>query len=337
MDENSHSPGTAPGDTVDARTRRRVVVASFIGNFVEWFDYAVYGYLAVTIARVFFPDADPQAGLLSTFALFAISFLVRPLGGFFWGGLGDRIGRKNALAASILIMSAATFCIGLLPGYAQVGIWAPILLLLIRLVQGFSAAGEYAGSSAFLTEYAPAGRRGRYASVVPASTAAGLLLGSLAPHLVRAQPFLWPLKTPVIERIYSAAGVGLYDALAYFGARGRRTVPFHAHLSKKSAKKLFPDVRGDALVGAIRFYDARVDDARLVLALVRTAARYGALAANRARATGLITDRAGKVAGALVRDEETGTTHQGRAGTTIAASAVDGFGSGATLGATVIC
>lgn len=164
---------------VGKEARRKVVAASFIGNFVEWFDYAAYGYLATTIALVFFPQEDKQLALLSTFALFAISFLVRPIGGFVWGHLGDRIGRRNALSWSILIMSLATFCIGLLPGYAVLGFGAPLLLLLLRLVQGFSASGEYAGASAFLVEYAPANKRGLFAAVVPASTAAGLLLGSL--------------------------------------------------------------------------------------------------------------------------------------------------------------
>ncbi|TYD00134.1 MHS family MFS transporter [Arthrobacter echini] len=170
--------------TVDRSTRRRVVAASFIGNFVEWFDYAVYGYLAVTIAAVFFPESDPQTGLLLTFALFAISFLVRPIGGFVWGHIGDKVGRRTALSLSILIMSGATFCIALIPSYAIIGIWAPILLLLLRVVQGFSASGEYAGASAFLVEYAPEKKRGLYAAVVPASTAAGLLLGSLIAGLL---------------------------------------------------------------------------------------------------------------------------------------------------------
>lgn len=159
--------------------RRKVVAASFIGNFVEWFDYAAYGYLAITIAAVFFPQSAPQTALLLTFGLFAISFLVRPLGGFFWGHIGDRIGRREALSWSILLMSGATFAIALLPGYLTIGVAAPLLLLALRLVQGFSASGEYAGASAFLVEYAPAHRRGLYAAVVPASTAAGLLLGSL--------------------------------------------------------------------------------------------------------------------------------------------------------------
>ncbi|WP_431712052.1 MFS transporter [Glutamicibacter uratoxydans] len=169
---------------VGQATRRKVVTASFIGNFVEWFDYAAYGYLAVTISVVFFPESAPQTALLMTFALFAISFLIRPLGGFIWGHIGDRVGRREALSWSILLMSGATFCIALLPSYNMIGIWAPILLLLMRLVQGFSASGEYAGASAFLVEYAPANRRGLYAAVVPASTATGLLLGSLMAALL---------------------------------------------------------------------------------------------------------------------------------------------------------
>lgn len=163
---------------------RRVVSASFIGNLVEWFDYAVYGYLATTIAGVFFPEASPTAGLLATFGVFALSFIIRPVGGLFWGHLGDRVGRRNALSLSILIMSAATFVIALLPGYTHVGLAAPALLLVTRLVQGFSAAGEYAGASAFLFEYAPPDRKGLYTSVVPASTAGGLLLGSVVVTLL---------------------------------------------------------------------------------------------------------------------------------------------------------
>src|SRR5699024_2000874 len=108
---------------------------------VEWFDYAVYGYLAATISVTFFPESSQTAGLLATFGLFAVSFLVRPLGGIFWGYFGDRNGRRAALSASILIMSSSTVAIGLLPTYAQIGVAAPALLLFVRLAQGFSAAG----------------------------------------------------------------------------------------------------------------------------------------------------------------------------------------------------
>ncbi|WP_314194972.1 MFS transporter [uncultured Arthrobacter sp.] len=184
----THTPEAADSELkveqVSKDTRRRVITASFIGNFVEWFDYAVYGYLAGIISTVFFPEADRQTALLATFGVFAISFFVRPLGGFFWGHIGDRLGRRKALSLSIVIMSVATFCIALIPGYGTIGILAPVLLLLVRVVQGFSASGEYAGASAFLVEYAPAHRRGLYAAVVPASTAAGLLLGSLLAALL---------------------------------------------------------------------------------------------------------------------------------------------------------
>src|SRR5688500_3869427 len=149
------SPASGVNGDVSKETRRKVVTASFIGNFVEWFDYAVYGYLAATISSVFFPETDRQTALLATFGVFAVSFFIRPLGGFIWGHIGDRLGRRKALSLSILIMSGATFCIALIPGYNTIGLLAPILLLLVRIVQGFSAAGEYAGAAAFLVEYAP--------------------------------------------------------------------------------------------------------------------------------------------------------------------------------------
>lgn len=171
---------SAPTGTTGRSTMRRVVSASFLGNLVEWFDYAVYGYLSTTIAGVFFPGSSPTSGLLATFGVFALSFVVRPLGGVFWGHFGDRFGRRKALSLSIMIMSAATFAIAVIPGHSRIGVLAPSLLLLARIVQGFSAAGEYAGAAAYLYEYAPPNRRGLYTSVVPASTAGGLLVGSLA-------------------------------------------------------------------------------------------------------------------------------------------------------------
>ncbi|MCG5078609.1 MFS transporter [Paraburkholderia tagetis] len=163
----------------DVGLLKRAALASFIGNFVEWFDYASYGYLATIIAVMFFPKSDAMTGLLAAYGVFAVSFVVRPLGGVVWGHFGDRHGRRAALSLSILIMSCSTFLIAFLPTYAQVGMIAPVLLLLVRVVQGFSASGEYAGASAFLAEFAPPGKRGVYTSIVPASTAAGLLFGSV--------------------------------------------------------------------------------------------------------------------------------------------------------------
>ena len=158
---------------------KKVVGSSFLGNFIEWFDYASYSYFATVIAVVFFPEGDKMVATMSTFAVFALSFLVRPIGALFWGNMGDKKGRKWTLSVSILLMSGATFLIGCLPGYSVIGIGAPALLLVLRMCQSFSASGEYAGASTFIAEYAPKDHRGFYCSMVPASTATGLLVGSL--------------------------------------------------------------------------------------------------------------------------------------------------------------
>lgn len=157
---------------------RKVALSSFLGNFIEWFDYASYSYFATTIALVFFPTGNHTVAMLQTFGVFALSFVLRPIGALFWGNFGDKKGRKGALAISIMFMSGASFLIGCLPSYAMVGILAPALLLLLRMVQGFSASGEYAGAATFLGEYAPTKKRGIYCSLIPASTAIGLLAGS---------------------------------------------------------------------------------------------------------------------------------------------------------------
>lgn len=152
---------------------RKVAVSSFLGNFIEWFDYASYSYFATTIALVFFPTDNHTVAMLQTFGVFALSFILRPIGALFWGSYGDKKGRKAALAHSIMFMSGASFLIGCLPSYSVIGVGAPILLLLLRMVQGFSASGEYAGAATFLGEYAPTSKRGIYCSLIPASTAIG--------------------------------------------------------------------------------------------------------------------------------------------------------------------
>lgn len=141
---------------------RRVLTSAAIGQFVEWYDFVIYAYSAAIIAKLFFPNADPTAALLSTFAIYAVGFVMRPLGGFIFGPLGDRIGRRRVLSLVILMMGAATLCIGLLPTYEQIGLLAPLLLVVCRLVQGLSAAGETVGSNAFVAEHAPSDRRGLY-------------------------------------------------------------------------------------------------------------------------------------------------------------------------------
>ncbi|MFE2939065.1 glycine betaine/L-proline transporter ProP [Streptomyces sp. NPDC059255] len=157
----------------DERAVKRAVKAASLGNAMEWFDFGIYSYLAVTIGHVFFPSGNPTIELLSSFATFAVAFLVRPLGGMFFGPMGDRLGRKKVLALTMMLMAVGTFAIGLIPSYATIGFWAPALLILFRLVQGFSTGGEYGGASTFIAEYAPDKRRGYYGSFLEFGTLAG--------------------------------------------------------------------------------------------------------------------------------------------------------------------
>ncbi|TDV61223.1 MFS transporter [Pseudomonas sp. LP_7_YM] len=173
-------------EQVDPATLRKVIVAASIGNFVEWFDFAVYGFLATTIAQQFFPSGDASVALLKTFAVFAVAFAFRPLGGLFFGMLGDRIGRKRTLAFTILLMAGATTVIGLLPTYAAIGVAAPVLLTIIRCAQGFSAGGEYAGACAYLMEHAPRGKRAWYGSFVPVSTFAAFASAAIFAYALEA-------------------------------------------------------------------------------------------------------------------------------------------------------
>src|SRR6218665_3535960 len=173
----------APSVPADPATLRRAMTAGVMGYFVEWYDYGVYAYVATILAVVFFAPSDPTAALLSVFATFAVAFFARPLGGVIFGYLGDRIGRQRCLAFVIVLMSVATFTIGILPTYEQVSVLAPVLLLICRIVQVLSAGGEIAGASSFINEYAPQGRRGLFSSLLPTASAVGLLLGALTNEL----------------------------------------------------------------------------------------------------------------------------------------------------------
>ncbi|GAA4013548.1 glycine betaine/L-proline transporter ProP [Streptomyces marokkonensis] len=174
----SPPPGTASPTVTDPALVKRAVKAAALGNAMEWFDFGVYSYIAVTLGKVFFPSGNPTAQLLSTFGAFAAAFLVRPLGGMVFGPLGDRVGRQKVLAFTMIMMAAGTFAIGLIPSYATIGVWAPVLLLVARLVQGFSTGGEYAGASTFIAEYAPDKRRGFLGSWLEFGTLAGYIGGA---------------------------------------------------------------------------------------------------------------------------------------------------------------
>lgn len=156
--------------SVDPKLLKKVISAAAVGNFIEWYDFAVYGYLATVLAAKFFPGSNPTTALLETFAVFAVAFALRPIGGVFFGRLGDKIGRKKTLVLTILLISGSTAFIGLLPDYATWGIWAPILLVVARCLQGFSAGGEYAGACAYVIEHAPREKKATYASFIPVST-----------------------------------------------------------------------------------------------------------------------------------------------------------------------
>src|SRR5690606_24069402 len=149
-----------------------------VGNATECFDYGIYEYGVVYLSAALFPGDTAEATLFAL-ATFAISFLVRPLGGLFWGPLGDRYGRKTILAFTIILMSAATVGVGLIPSYDTIGFWAPALLVILRMVQGFSTGGEYGGAATFMAEYSPDDRRGFYGSFLEFGTLAGFSLGAL--------------------------------------------------------------------------------------------------------------------------------------------------------------
>ncbi|MQA12879.1 MAG: MFS transporter [Pseudonocardiaceae bacterium] len=169
----------AAGAEPDTSTVRKAVGAAAIGNATEWFDFAAYSYVVVYIGANFFPESSDTARTLEAFIVFAASFLLRPLGGLFFGPLGDRIGRKPVLALTILLMAGATFAIGVLPTYDQVGFWAPALLVAARMVQGFSTGGEYGGAATFMSEYAPYRRRGFFGSFLEFGTLGGFTLGAV--------------------------------------------------------------------------------------------------------------------------------------------------------------
>lgn len=163
---------------VDPDVAKRAVVATALGNAMEWFDFGIYSYLAVTIGKVFFPELTGSLQLIYAFATFAVAFLVRPLGGVIFGMLGDRWGRKRVLAITLILMAVSTLSIGLIPGYTSIGSTATLLLLLARLVQGFSTGGEYAGAMTFIAESTPDKRRGVMASGLEVGTLIGYIAGA---------------------------------------------------------------------------------------------------------------------------------------------------------------
>ena len=169
----SHTSGASKPTSL-----RKVMIASMSGNALEWYDYAIYGIMAPVIANHFFPAGDETAQLLATYGVFAAGFLARPLGAVFFGWFGDKFGRKKSLVLAIMMMAFPTACIGLMPSFASIGYAAPILLTLLRIMQGLSMGGAFSGSIAYMVEHAPGGKRGMLGSMSMSSLVAGFLLGS---------------------------------------------------------------------------------------------------------------------------------------------------------------
>ncbi|MGW0186774.1 glycine betaine/L-proline transporter ProP [Streptomyces sp. NPDC003362] len=210
--ERTHRPKLRRSDitVTDEAAVKRATKAAALGNAMEWYDFGIYSYLAATMGKVFFPSGSDTAQLLSSFATFAVAFLVRPVGGMVFGPLGDKLGRKRILSITMIMMAVGTFAIGLIPAHASIGLWAPALLIFFRLVQGFSTGGEYGGASTFIAEYAPDKRRGFFGSFLELGTLAGYVGASglvvvLTSVLSEDQMLSWGWRVPFLV----AAPLGL--------------------------------------------------------------------------------------------------------------------------------
>jgi MHS family proline/betaine transporter-like MFS transporter len=193
---------------------RRAVLAASAGNVVEFYDNIAFGLLAATVGRVFFPSDVPGVSLLSAFAAFAVTFLARPFGGMLFGSIGDRLGRQRSLVIVITLMSVATFAIGVLPGYATIGVAAPVVLIVLRILQGLSFGGELGGAASFVAEYAPSGRRGYLVAWVMVAAFVGNILAlgvvaSLSATLPEADMQAWGWRIPFLIA-GPLGGLGLY-------------------------------------------------------------------------------------------------------------------------------
>ena len=188
---------------MDKKQTRRVLIASLVGSSIEWFDYFLYGTVAALVFnQLFFVTEDPTVGLLLAYASFALAFFIRPFGGIIFSHIGDRIGRKKTLVVTLSLMGVATFGMGLLPTYQAIGIWAPILLITLRLVQGLGIGGEWGGALLLAVEYAPPEKRGLYGSIPQMGVTIGMFMGTIALWLMTMLPeesfMTWGWRVPFI-------------------------------------------------------------------------------------------------------------------------------------------
>ena len=212
-DEQQAAAGAIPRK-VGKKELNRVVLASVVGSFVEWFEFSVYGYLASVLGKVFFPESAPGTQLIASLAAFAIAFFARPFGGFLFGPIGDRVGRKNVLTVTILMMAVATFAIGLIPSHDTIGIAAPILLVLMRLLQGVSAGGEGSGAAIFVAEYCSDKHRTAVTSWIEVGCISGFAFGAIITTVLTTfftadQINDWAWRVPFLLALPLGA-IGLY-------------------------------------------------------------------------------------------------------------------------------
>lgn len=221
----------------------KLATAGGLGNFLEWFDFAAYGFFAASIGRVFFPSDDPTTSLLSSLAVFGVAFVVRPLGGITVGAIGDRLGRRAALSLTVLLMGVATTLMALLPGYDAIGVAAPILLVLLRCTQGLAAGGEWAGAASFLVEYAPRQHRGLWGSILTSTAAMGAVVGCFVAVILDSvltveQLDSWGWRVPFLLAT-PLAGAGLYVRLRLEDTPAFRALQQEHKLARSPLREAF--------------------------------------------------------------------------------------------------
>jgi MFS transporter, MHS family, proline/betaine transporter len=236
MSQASTSIDVAAADAF-AVMRRRAIMSCVVGNFLELYDFTLYGFFAIFIGHTFFPSTNPIVSLLSSLATFGVGFVMRPVGGLVMGAYADRLGRKGALILTMAMMAIATGLPGLTPGYATIGIWAPIVLVLCRLAQGFSTGGEWGGAVIFMVEYAPPGRRGFYASWMQVGVAVGSLAGSASAWILTASLDAESLNTWG-WRIPFLVGFLLLPIGYYLRTRVAETPAFERIVAAKAVSKV---------------------------------------------------------------------------------------------------
>ncbi|MFM9276068.1 MFS transporter [Pseudarthrobacter sp. NKDBFgelt] len=261
-------------NVVDQPMLKKALGGTIVGNTMEWYDVGVFGYLITTMGPVFLPESDPTTQTLFLLGTFAATFIARPLGGVIFGWLGDKMGRQKVLAATLMLMAASTFAIGLLPGYAQIGLWAAGLLVLLKIIQGFSTGGEYAGATTFVSEYSPDKRRGFFASFLDLGSYMGFAIGAalvsvLQLTLGQAAMEEWGWRIPFLI----AGPLGLIAV--YFRSRIEESPQFQAtldaqeDLAKNAAASDQATAKGP--VGIVKAYWRSIIVAMVLVAAANTA------------------------------------------------------------------